>query len=167
MLAHAVDLRPRMSTPITDNTVGNLATLFTVEMDKDITGLRELTAKLRGERDEFLENFVKTKMVSETAVAALMRTFEEQGALVHNEEVELYRCSSWLRLNMYEADFGWGKPIWLSLVNMPYKNTMILINRRGSDGVEAWLTLQEDHMVALDQDEELLHFASLNSSVVW
>lgn len=172
VLVQAVNLRPRMSPPIADSKAGNIATVFATEMNEDVKGessglIRKLTAKLREEKDEFLENVVKRKMVGETVSACLLETFEKVGGMMKNQEVDMYICSSWYRLSMYESDFGWGNPIWLSLVKWHFSNTMILMEGRGGDeiGMEVWLTLQEDHMAVLDLDQELLRFATLNPAI--
>ncbi|KAI4340664.1 hypothetical protein MLD38_025475 [Melastoma candidum] len=172
VLVHAMDLRRRLSPPITDTTVGNVATVFATEMREEIKGevsgfLRKLTAEFREKKYEFLENMVKKRMAGETASAALSETFEAVGGIMNGKEVDLYIFSSWMRLSPYEADFGWGKPIWVSLVKWHFTNTIILMDGRERNGMEVWVTLKKDHMAELDRDEELPRFTSLNPGISW
>ncbi|PQM43086.1 BAHD acyltransferase [Prunus yedoensis var. nudiflora] len=66
------------------------------------------------------------------------------------------------------ADFGWGKPSWLS--NIPstaeLKNMISLVDVSDGIGIEARLTLKEEDMSMIESNEELLAYASLNPCVV-
>lgn len=67
-----------------------------------------------------------------------------------------------------EADVGFGKPVWVSIVvdSLRGKNSIQMADTRDGDGVEAWLTLEEDNMELFEHNQELLAFASLNPSVI-
>ncbi|RXH91010.1 hypothetical protein DVH24_020033 [Malus domestica] len=59
------------------------------------------------------------------------------------------RCN----LGLYEADFGWGKPVWVAsggakrgAEEAPYMNMVLLMDTRSGDGVEAWVCLDEQDM---------------------
>lgn len=59
--------------------------------------------------------------------------------------------SSWCNFGLYDVDFGWGKPMWVSCVGATLQtmlhspctcmNTVILTDTRSRDGVEAWVDL--------------------------
>ncbi|KAJ4713611.1 Vinorine synthase [Melia azedarach] len=40
------------------------------------------------------------------------------------------------------VDFGWGKPAWVSGIQMPFETVMLLDNEEGN-GIEAWVNLDE------------------------
>ncbi|KAK1368108.1 vinorine synthase-like [Heracleum sosnowskyi] len=54
--------------------------------------------------------------------------------------------SSWCKFPFYEADFGWGKPTWVSIPNVPMKNTVVLIDDKSGEGIEAWVCMDENDM---------------------
>ncbi|KAL7207301.1 hypothetical protein ACSBR1_029293 [Camellia fascicularis] len=64
-------------------------------------------------------------------------------------------------------DFWLGKPIWVSGVGSTgsvFLNLIILMETRSGEGIEAWVTLDEQEMAILQCDMELLTFASLDPS---
>ncbi|KAL0455964.1 UNVERIFIED_CONTAM: Pelargonidin 3-O-(6-caffeoylglucoside) 5-O-(6-O-malonylglucoside) 4'''-malonyltransferase [Sesamum latifolium] len=63
--------------------------------------------------------------------------------------------SNWSKFEDYELDFGYGKPIWASLVNVPLQDFMTLMNTKDNDGIEAWVSMHESDMPYLQQDENL------------
>ncbi|XP_048328519.2 BAHD acyltransferase At5g47980 [Ziziphus jujuba] len=67
------------------------------------------------------------------------------------------------RFELYDvADFGWGKPIWISAND---NNSFLLMDTKGGDGIEALVTLSEEEKALLEKDDELLTFATSNPSV--
>ncbi|XP_065876312.1 acyltransferase Pun1-like [Euphorbia lathyris] len=84
----------------------------------------------------------------------------------HGKNEEGYLCSSYCRYPFYEADFGWGKPAWVSLASCEVKNVMIMLDTRDGDGIEAYVSLQEQVMEIFENDHFLLSFASINPSVL-
>ncbi|KAK7246931.1 hypothetical protein RIF29_41802 [Crotalaria pallida] len=68
------------------------------------------------------------------------------------------------RYSMYEADFGWGKPIWVTTSDCPMKNTIVFMDTRDGNGIEALVNLEEKDMALLERDVELLQYASLSPS---
>ena len=85
--------------------------------------------------------------------------------MLMNNDIDLYACTSWCKLELYDADFGWGRPVWASIVGLPLKNVTLLIDTRDGDGIEAWLTLGEEDMTFFESNEELLEFSILDPSV--
>ncbi|KAK8960176.1 Deacetylvindoline O-acetyltransferase [Platanthera guangdongensis] len=58
------------------------------------------------------------------------------------------RCvfSSWCRFPAYGMDFGWGKPAWVAFGGSIIKHSVVIVDRKGGDGVEAWVSLEQDEM---------------------
>ena len=79
--------------------------------------------------------------------------------------LNIYFSSSWCKFPVYEIDFGWGKPIWVSNGVFSPTNTIVLGDTKCGTGIEAWVTLNAQVMALFEQDEELLSFASLNPKV--
>ncbi|GLT69019.1 hypothetical protein SLA2020_412040 [Shorea laevis] len=80
--------------------------------------------------------------------------------------------TSWCNFGLYDIDFGWGKPMWVSCVGSSndsetvFLNTIILMDTRSGDGIEAWVRLDQEDMTMLAQDKELLDFASFDLSPI-
>ncbi|KAH7529059.1 hypothetical protein FEM48_Zijuj05G0144000 [Ziziphus jujuba var. spinosa] len=76
------------------------------------------------------------------------------------EDTNLYTCSNLCGFGFYDSDFGFEKPIWLSISTGSFLNDFILLtSTRDSDGVEAFVTLIEEDMELFELDFELLSFA--------
>ncbi|XP_075507558.1 pelargonidin 3-O-(6-caffeoylglucoside) 5-O-(6-O-malonylglucoside) 4'''-malonyltransferase-like [Primulina tabacum] len=64
--------------------------------------------------------------------------------------------TDWSKFGEYELDFGWGKPIWVSLSNVYVQDMVILMNTKENDGIEAWVYLHESDMAYFEQDEDVI-----------
>ena len=136
----------------------------TEENSENIT-LASLVAKQRRGKTEVTNNYAK-KLRGEDAQLLIRELFKEAGSLLRSDDVDFFKCLSTCGDGLYDADFGWGKPVWQSLVTLGYKNTFALSQTRDGSGIEAWVTLKEDVMARFECDLELLAFASCNPSVV-
>ncbi|XP_038718672.1 stemmadenine O-acetyltransferase-like [Tripterygium wilfordii] len=165
-LTHLVNLRRRISHPTLENSMGNLlwiaATRCVVEhkpgLKHFVTEVKEATSKIDGE-------FVKT-LRSDEGSSVMSDSFKEIGEL-GRQGVECFGFSSWCKFGFYDADFGWGKPVWVSSFGMDgsvFINLIMLNDTRFGDGIEAWVTLDEEEMNILEHNPELVEFASLDPS---
>ncbi|KAI4384176.1 hypothetical protein MLD38_002364 [Melastoma candidum] len=164
----AVNLRSRMLPPLPANTFGNLVGSICIGMTVDEvteTDLSELARKFKEEKDSYLENHVKKDLVGEKITMTISASAKAFGELISGEGVDFYNCSPWCGFPLYEADFGWGRPIWASHVSTQFKNSIVMMDQVGGEGIEVWLTLLTDHMNELDKVEGLMEFASLNPSI--
>ena len=85
--------------------------------------------------------------------------------LAYKEGIDFYMCTSWCRFEFYEADFGWGRPKWVSIPSMKLKNSIYLMDMSDGKGIEAWVTLSREDMALVETNNELLEFASLNPTI--
>lgn len=95
------------------------------------------------------------------------RALVEFGDLIKNEDRDTYNCTIWCRFPMYKTNFGWGKPSWVSISSVTFKNVMLLIDTKDGDGIEAWLTFKDEDMFLFERNKyviivwfQLLHFGS-------
>ncbi|KAK7846629.1 acylsugar acyltransferase 3 [Quercus suber] len=72
----------------------------------------------------------------------------------------------WCNFPLYEADFGWGKPIWVTVARCAINGAILLMDARSGNGVEVFVTLEEQDMAVFERDAELLEFASSNPSAL-
>ncbi|KAH7521765.1 stemmadenine O-acetyltransferase [Ziziphus jujuba] len=165
VFAQTVNIRARTSPPLSENLAGNFFGIIPAKLDENENGddLKVLVAKLRKGIEEVKEFFGKKGLDVERVKQAMLKC----GEMIRNEEmVDNYNCSSWFRFPLYEVDFGWGKPIWVSMSGMTFKNFIFLLPTRDGDGIEAWLSLTDEDMDLVETDQELLDFACLEPSVV-
>ncbi|KAG5107479.1 hypothetical protein JHK84_044386 [Glycine max] len=173
LVTHLVNLRRRMDEALCpQHAMGNLLWLVAAEKmcdDHDEMGLEDLVGKLRKSISQVDEKFVeelrgdKGRSIMKESLGAI----SEKGS--KGEVVDYVGFSSWCNFGYYEADFGWGKPTWVSGVGSigsvsMFMNLIILVDTRLGDGIEAWVTLDEEDMTHLEANTELLTCATLDPS---
>ncbi|KAF8040604.1 hypothetical protein BT93_B2733 [Corymbia citriodora subsp. variegata] len=160
VLTHVVNLWKRMEPPASDSSLGNILWISSAkslpalanEANHSISRIdRHFVEQLRGaNRNDGIMDSLK-----EMSVAS-----EEDGA-------DHLGFSSWCKLGFNEVDFGWGRPVWVSSYGTSepvFMNLVILADTREGDGIEAWVTLDEQEMAILEGDGELRTLASVDPS---
>ncbi|KAH7570433.1 hypothetical protein ACOSP7_018573 [Xanthoceras sorbifolium] len=168
LLTRPVNIRRRISPPLPDSSVGNLVGFYMAEKD-DIgeVEIKGLVRELRERIQVFDKNYVKM-LQKEDGFEQVTDYFKEAASQMMRQDVEFYICTSLCNGSMYDhVDFGWGKPVWVTIPSANNKNVMELIDTRKGDGsVEAWVVLSKDDMYLFERDPELLAFASSNPSIL-
>ncbi|CAK7346037.1 unnamed protein product [Dovyalis caffra] len=166
LLTHLVNLRRKMVTKSAENSMGNFLWLAAAKyMNKSKAELNDLVGEVRKGISKVDADFVE-KMKGDKGNALMSESLKEIGELGSKDGVDYLGFSSWCKLGFYDADFGWGKPVWVSsyaLSGSLFMNLVILVDTR-CDGIEAWVTLDEKDMTMLEGNPELLKFATLNPS---
>lgn len=167
VLTHLVNLRRRMTPPLSDNCTGNLLWMAAAKcMNPDKPELRDLVGELKDAISKLDGEFV-TKIRSDEGNSLMCESLKEIGERCSKDEVDYVGFSSWCNFGFYEIDFGWGKPVWVSsygLSGSPVMNLVILVETRYGDGIEAWMTLDEQDMSTLERNSEYIKFASIDPS---
>ncbi|KAK9937560.1 hypothetical protein M0R45_014339 [Rubus argutus] len=146
---------------LTENLLGNFSSHFaamTVESEVD---LQCLVAKFRKCMEEF-----KANHANGVTAEYVCQSFKQSGNIFAKEGIDNYSCSSWCWLPFYEANFGWGKPSWVSIRSIEFKNIIVLMDVKDGNGIEASLTFLDQDMALVETNQELLAYASLNPSVI-
>ncbi|CAL1360691.1 unnamed protein product [Linum trigynum] len=75
--------------------------------------------------------------------------------------------SSVIRLGLYDVDFGWGNPVWVSMARFAdnINNLVALMDSPTGYGVEAWIALHEQEMTLLKHDNEFLDYAKSTPNI--
>uniref|UniRef100_A0A6N2K3E9 Uncharacterized protein n=1 Tax=Salix viminalis TaxID=40686 RepID=A0A6N2K3E9_SALVM len=166
ILTHLVNLRRKMEPKLAENSVGNFLWLAAAKcMDKSRVELDDLVGEVRRAISKIDADFVE-QIKGDKRNSMAEQTLREIGEFGCRDGVDFLGFSSWCRLGFYEADFGWGKPVWISSLaasGSPTMNLVILADTR-CDGIEAFVSLNEKEMAVLEGNQELLRFASLNPS---
>lgn len=164
LVKHAVNLRGRMCPRMHDNSLGNLwwlavtRPMLTKEGERKLT-LTGLAGEIRRSIREIDNNYVRT-LQGEDGLSKACGSSKETFQWFISEIHDCYLFSSWTRFPLYESDFGWGNPTW-ACTTAHVKNTIILMGTKSGDGIEAWVTLDEQHMAAFEQDPNIMEFASM------
>ncbi|PON84390.1 Transferase [Trema orientale] len=140
VMAQVVKIRPRMKSKALKSSIGNL----------------------------FWYSLAASSHVDMVELCELVRTLRES-LLSFNEFLDgahqgkLTFITNWERF-FNEVDFGWGKPIWVGAHGKAGRlmNATVLVEAQGGKVIEAFVTLEESHMAALEKDPKFLAFASLN-----
>ncbi|XP_027343272.1 vinorine synthase-like [Abrus precatorius] len=164
LLRTAVNLRNRMVPPLPDKCVGNMVWVMFVE--KGETELDGLVRKMKEGLREFCDTCGKKfggkekdlKFINECLKLATTTTAE-------SESQSMVYYASWCRFPMYEADFGWGKPVWVGTSGCPTKNGIVLMDTSDGVGIEAIVNMEKEDMAKFECDAQLLQYASLNPPV--
>ncbi|KAK9119969.1 hypothetical protein Scep_018062 [Stephania cephalantha] len=158
---HAVNLRKRRVPPLAEHGFGNMciattASLTTSDKDDD-DEYCSLVSKIRGAIRGIDGEFVKKVESGDEWSLDYIKAEIMQAC--KGERVQI-NFSSWCKLGFYDADFGWGRPVWVTCTTVSLKNLVIMVDTRNGDGIEALVNMLEDDMVGFESDPELLALAS-------
>lgn len=165
-LVHPVNLR-RLADPfIPENMFGNIMR-FSVTIPKriineDDEAKRSLMQQMREEIRKI--DAVYVKKLQEDSRGHLEFLNKQALGFVKGEIVS-FSFTSLCKFPVYEADFGWGKPLWVASPRMSYKDLVAFIDTKEGDGIEAWINLDQNDMSRFETDEELLRYVSSSPSV--
>ncbi|KAI3504557.1 hypothetical protein L1887_26124 [Cichorium endivia] len=155
---HVVNFRRKMVPSLPDHQFGNLFQMASA-VAHETTDMGSLVGKVRGSFGKIDGEYLKSLM-GENGVEVARGNFREIRKYISQEGVGVFRFSSWCRFEVNESDFGWGKPVWISGTDYNNENSIMLMDSRLVDGIEAWVVLSEDNMHKFEQDTELQAFVS-------
>ncbi|XP_061365005.1 stemmadenine O-acetyltransferase-like [Gastrolobium bilobum] len=162
MVSHAVNICSRMDSSLLRQMLGNLWVLAVsplVEVE-EVVGLDDLAEIVRKTVKKVDADYVK--MLQGDELPMVLEAFEESRKMVTEKGIPCYSFSSWTRFDLYNVDFGWGKPTWVCTIGLPIQNVVIFLATKNGDGIEAWITLTEHDMVEFERNPQLLEFASFD-----
>lgn len=167
----AITMSSMVSNPTTIESVSSLIWKCTMESDN----LRSNASLTLSTRTRKTVTALLCKDESKTELHDLVHqlrgsiTSNKEGCLEYEvEDSDNLVCYGWCGSGLYEVDFGWGRPGWLTSTtgNIPgcgFLNSVVLVDTRWGNGIEAWVTLDENRMADLLRNHELLTFASASS----
>ncbi|KAL3512595.1 hypothetical protein ACH5RR_025312 [Cinchona calisaya] len=148
---HPVNLRRRICPQMSDFSFGNIFQMCCAVTNnggaEDWIGLVE---KLRSAIGKIDQKFCE-KLLGENGYEVAKGNFNEIRKYLLQKDVHVVRFSSWCGFPLYEADFGWGNPIWLSSTSYSCKNHVFLFDSRSPGGIEAWIVMAESEMAKFEQ----------------
>ncbi|XP_022948439.1 vinorine synthase-like [Cucurbita moschata] len=166
-LLQTVNIRSRMEPPLEEKLIGNILSFFiassTTEEGREME-IWDLVGDMKRSFEEFCREFPKNCRAEEWSWLYKLHAKEKMERLGSGGgDHVVYCCSSWCKFPLYEADFGWGKPIWITVPDFDTKNLIILMDARDGEGVEAMVSLEEEEMAVFEQNQELLSFCELRT----
>ncbi|CAN4094077.1 unnamed protein product [Withania somnifera] len=165
LLTHIVNLRKRAVPSLPENILGNLLWLSSAKnTTKHDMGLPDLVNQVRKSISRIDDHYVKM-LRSDEGCNLMRKSLKEIGDFC-TKGANHYGFSSWCKFGFYDIDFGFGKPLWVSSISSRcsfFMNLIILMESSWCvDGIEAWVTLDEEEMNMLVGNQELLVFASID-----
>ncbi|KAK4424721.1 Pelargonidin 3-O-(6-caffeoylglucoside) 5-O-(6-O-malonylglucoside) 4'''-malonyltransferase [Sesamum alatum] len=160
IIEQEVNVRERTVPPISKYSCGNWASMNFLESTADESyGLEcnffEIVSKMRKVIIQGIKDCERILSDREFGRKVLIDCEFEVAKKSDSQDIKVIRISDWSKFEDYELDFGYGKPVWASLADVPIEDFMILMNTKGNDGIEAWVFMHESDMPYLEQDEDL------------
>ncbi|WCJ34081.1 HXXXD-type acyl-transferase family protein [Euphorbia peplus] len=169
---HFMNIRRRTQPCLPKYSIGNL--LWWAVAAYDIVDSSEYT-KMNDNLKHFVEltdesmeevNAEFLKSLEDEKGVEVVCEFLEQVNEIYSTNPEMFVFSSWLNFGINDLDFGLGKPVWVSLMGEvgPALRNFTIFKEFG-DGIEAWITLDDDIMEIIEHDPEFLTFATPNPPI--
>ncbi|KAK1439076.1 hypothetical protein QVD17_04891 [Tagetes erecta] len=154
-LIQLVNMRRRMKPPLPDNSIGNFTWYFTTSnRHQSETNLGHIVTQLKKGIKELgvsgLDDWLLGVRESANSVKELF------------DNLDVYRCSHMRGGSFYQMNFGWGNPKWGTIADVLVKNTFILYDTPDGYGVEAVVSLEDEHMKLFN--EEVTDYVSSNQN---
>ncbi|XP_071716817.1 limonoid 21-O-acetyltransferse-like [Rutidosis leptorrhynchoides] len=157
LLAPAISLRGKVGSPVSERSFGNVWVPYSIRFQQNEMEFKYvyLVALI----EDTTRDFVKwiSKASNEEICTRAVASYAEVGEEIKQNKFAIF--TSWCRFPVYAADFGWGKPHWVSEAGRVHEMVTLVDDKYG-DGIEAWVNLNEKDMYVFEQDEDILKFTS-------
>ncbi|URE17857.1 Transferase family [Musa troglodytarum] len=142
----AVDVRSRLKPPLSPGYFGNAVVRTSVAvatgeivsspLQRTVEQMHDAVVRLD---DEYIRSIID--------LLELMKDIGEMDLGSWQESQTDLWAVSWLRLPVYEADFGWGKPAFMARAHVNRKGMLYLLRSpEGDGGITLMLTLEPENM---------------------
>ncbi|KAK6131053.1 hypothetical protein DH2020_035206 [Rehmannia glutinosa] len=170
VVSHVVNLRRRAEPPFPSECFGNFIGFTAATNENNIEkdhGLAHLVRKIRDGISKIDGDYIN-RMYGDEGLSGYRQNLRLTWSDVP-EGADVLKITSWCGFGLYtSADFGWGKPVWLASCDTgcdsgsPFSNVVWLMDTRDGDGIEAWVTLDENYMSVFNDVEDLRALACIN-----
>ena len=157
---HPVNIRPRLDPPLPEHSFGNInrgsVTILTGTGEEyGFEVVRQIREGIRKVDMDYL------RKVQQGEDPHLKHLNEYATKILMNGGQHISLCfTSLCRFPLYEADFGWGRPAWVSSASLSFANLIAFMDSKTGDGIEAYIGLKKEDMAKLEADEEFLKAVS-------
>ncbi|MCD7449656.1 hypothetical protein HAX54_001083 [Datura stramonium] len=155
-LVQYIDLRHQFN--LAPNVVGNLLTIFPTSIYKEENmKLSTIVGEMRKGKDQA---YKRDNLKENVWVEEILESASAKEEMYHNSGCDTFLFSSLVKFPLHEIDFGWGKPIKVSLANGPFGKIIYLMGNQDG-GLDVFVMLSQQDMSVLERDTQLLEFAYL------
>ncbi|KAL0387833.1 UNVERIFIED_CONTAM: Pelargonidin 3-O-(6-caffeoylglucoside) 5-O-(6-O-malonylglucoside) 4'''-malonyltransferase [Sesamum radiatum] len=160
IIRQAINVRERIIPPVSKYSCGTWVCTSFLESDPNESyglecNLATMVSKMREANIECIKDCARILSDREFGRWLLVDCELEAGQRLHSTDNKVIWISDLSKFEDFELDFGFGKPIWATVTDMPIEDFIVLMNTKHNDGIEAWVYMHESDMPYLDQDEEL------------
>ncbi|KAI3470193.1 hypothetical protein Pfo_026856 [Paulownia fortunei] len=161
VIRQAINVRERTVPPLSKYACGTWVFMSILEstpiesnaLEYDFHGL---ASKMREANIKGIKDFARILSDREFGQWIFVDREFEAAQETNSPDLKVIWISDLSKFGDYELNFGFGKPIWVSLADAPAEDDFItLMNTKDNDGIEAWVYLHESDMSYLEQDDHL------------
>ncbi|KAK1368098.1 vinorine synthase-like [Heracleum sosnowskyi] len=160
----AVNVRKKTVPPLPDNLFGNIYLLARVQSGEGpdrLMGLPGLVDCLSKTVKGVVDTCGKALSLGKEGQTMISEGCYELKKSLSDPNIYFAGAfTSWCKFPLYEVDFGWGKPTWVSIPNFPMKNAVVLIDDKSGEGIEAWVCMDENDMQKFIQHNDIADILS-------
>ncbi|XP_071690427.1 tabersonine-19-hydroxy-O-acetyltransferase-like [Rutidosis leptorrhynchoides] len=151
---YPINLRSKLIEKLPETSIGNFLghVMFPINDDHGDVMPDEFISELR-KRKHKLQNIRNL----ETIFDQMSSDDTDNIKTVENKD-SYYIFSSVCGFRMYDIDFGWGKPVKVTIFGGTTKNFTVLMDTRDGNGIEVQVSMEKEDMKILLNDAELLAF---------
>ncbi|KAL8483343.1 hypothetical protein ACS0TY_026150 [Phlomoides rotata] len=168
LIGQVINVRERTIPPLSKHSCGTWVVEtfleFTAEesqgMDKNFAGM---ALKMRDVIVQGVRDCARILSDKEFGRWLIVDMFLEGAKKAESPDYKAIFITDFSKFGEYEVDFGFGKPVWISMAAVPLEDHFILLNTKNNDGIEAWVYLHESDMPFFEQDEDLRMLTSISA----
>ncbi|WOH11576.1 hypothetical protein DCAR_0831066 [Daucus carota subsp. sativus] len=163
LMSQILNLRGRTIPPLRKSQCGNLYLTAFVESVAGEGGVefQSLVDMLSTSVKSGIEECKDALSTGEEGQMMVAKNFHDFKDSITNPGSFCAGCFSDLsKFPFYEADFGWGKPVWVSMANIPVSHGCFLLADESGQGMEAWIGLNVNDMSKLEMDGNIMEFTT-------
>ncbi|KAK6805476.1 hypothetical protein RDI58_003261 [Solanum bulbocastanum] len=159
-LGFSINLRGKLScVPSLEHALGNYVTMAYANLEVDEARKDQLNDFVKVVGDTIRDACVaigKASSVDDISSLTLNNQTKIIDKLLQGDKIDAYGTSSWCKLPWYEADFGWGKPFWVSPVGFNANEGAFLMDTKDGNGIQATVCLKEKDMTKFEKHLDIL-----------